>query len=467
MRGSSTVEVDLDSSDESCADADTIRILARHDGRAPESATEPGTFVLHQAAPGENKPFDIEGLRAAAIHRWRLQACKGDTCAVAPFARSQQTETEAEVWYLPTIRSISADGERVIEQNRIGCVDVFQYPEGFDLEGHMGIIYIETGKPRDEMKLVYSLEPGWQTWNGAEFTEPVTIAINSLYGSPWGELSCPWVVPTTDGDNNWLRMYIEIVSTDEGGQAAQTGMIDSVDDIGLDWGIECTDEDGCELCEFEELCDYSDTSGDGSAGILIFDLANYEGVIDGFGHGRFMRNEYDLTTWNPDEDELTFLITLDTQSTCTVGEIGLNDTYRASRDPSTGLWTFDEGEDGCPGAAIVDHHDPSIIHQGTEGFFKGYTIDSTWTGMYVNYSEDGGETWENESLTEIYMVDENDEPDFDAPFDVRCMEDQDHILWNDEGTRREGVVFSARSHDVELGCWPIERNGFVAGVLWN
>jgi hypothetical protein len=47
------------------------------------------------------------------------------------------------------------------------------------------------------------------------------------------------------------------------------------------------------------------------------------------------------------------------------------------------------------------------------------------------------------------------------------MEDQDNFIWNDAGTRREGMVFSARSHDTELGCWPLERAGFAAGELWN
>ena len=455
-RPSSAARLDL-ALEPACAGVENLRLVG-----SPTAGGAARVVPLDAGAPEELR---VAGLVADTAYDWRVEACAEAGCAASPAARQA---TEPEVWFLRGVPAISADGERFVEANRVGCIDVFRYPSGWALADHLGVYFIRTGDGYDDLRFTRTAEAGWQDWNGAALVESTPVARNADLGTGWSVLSCPWAVPVEQDGERRVDLFVEVGATDPdtGESTTRTALLTSVDETGDDLGLTCA-AGGCPGCAPGLPCDFDDASGDGGAGRFVLEPG--EGVA-AWGHGRALFDESADHAWDPDADDLAQLVTAsfteEATAACDLGEARLADVVRVSR-PAGGAWAIDRDEAGCPLVAAEDEHDPSVVAREAPGAWKVYTLDATWSALTVAWSEDGGRTWHDRQPVEILLDDGTGEPDFDGPFDVRCMEDQDHLLWVEDGQRREAMFFSARSHDVEFGCFPPGRNGFVAAELWN
>jgi hypothetical protein len=167
--------------------------------------------------------------------------------------------------------------------------------------------------------------------------------------------------------------------------------MDSTDEEGTDFGLECTTGGGCTDCAYGDFCDYSSTTlaidADGDAG---------DEYIDSAAHGRIMWSYVAEGAVDFTSDSPGMLFTgANDDSECThKGDAGPDDIFRAEWDSSSSAWDIvdDAGSPACPVSLGNgdDQHDPGVTPLPNGEFATFVRLGS---GAYVYYWDPATSTW--------------------------------------------------------------------------
>ncbi len=167
--------------------------------------------------------------------------------------------------------------------------------------------------------------------------------------------------------------------------------VDSTDEEGTDFGLECTTGGGCTNCAYGDYCDYSGATlaidADGDAG---------DEYIDSAAHGRMMWNYVSEGAVDFGSDSPGMLFTGDTDgTTCShMGTEGPDDIFRATWDTSSSSWDIadDGGSPACPVSLgdSDDQHDPGVTPL-PDGEFMTFVRQGS--NAYVHYWDPSTSAW--------------------------------------------------------------------------
>lgn len=375
---------------------------------------------------------------------------------------SDTEETKPEIWVLEDIDDYDTDTDRVVAEDNASASAALFYPNGFPSEGYLGLWW---SVDEDHFNLPSRIEQkvasnsGWQNFNTTSWGSTQTVAQEPAI-DPAGTFenpTHPWVLAMKDGLDYYIQMFFHL-----GPQGQyEVWRIESHDEDGQDFGLDCTDTGGCAVgadeCGYGEPCNWETPDTGEAAEVVVCsdtgDAACF--YIASAGHGRVAHDYVAYGAATPtDEPFMLFTGNTHTQTSaddperCSIGGTTA-DLYQLTYDASGELWSMplDTGT-ACPdGVVMEDVHDPGVIPLPNGAFRVYYQVNldsfevAFWNGTSLEegvpllIAFDDTSTY---GITAGGLYGSGNRPDLGA-----CLENIDTLVFPDPPTVHEGAFFKA------------------------
>jgi len=427
--------------------------------------SSPSAPATPAAAEGCTKVFSQGAMVAEKfVHRayldfnTRIFACDNADCTDIFGDHGDETvsnddddaQTEQEVYILEDITAYS-DGDRTIDDAAANCSAALYYDLGWTYADQLALWWSTDNDGVQEIWYKRSDTAGWRSWNtlvAADWDDEGIVAEGTggsgLYGSP----THPWVAAYDDATTRKIRLFVNTNNDGSAGPPYEIGFVDSVDEWGADFGLECDDGGDCvadgDTCVQYDYCDWEDDDEDSEPAVegpCSNGLDACSNLVRA-GHGRILR-DYIGNGWSINFDTQTPKMiftganddgTSSADGDCSATGTGQDDLYAAVWNNSSELWDVatDSGSPDCPVDESEDRHDPGIIPlPGDE--YKRYAFEGLDT-LHVAYWN--GSTWEDESAVLVHFDDGSGGAG--SAVDPYCFDNPDAIVYHD-GSPVEGM----------------------------
>lgn len=437
-------------------------------GYAPETPDD----ALHCVNAGSETRARLMVYRAEMTHSARVFACADAACSTPYGSMDDESvatdgdlddaasaTTERELWVMPSVTDYT-DTDRVVSDTTSTAAAALIVPKGWTGEGALAVWYgAQSGTATIRFQRADSA--GWADFNSSSttFSSPVDVAVGVNGGV--GNLvhpSHPWVVPETTSRPGYTprRTYRMYVQTDDDGAAPfDVVSVQSVDDVGDDFGLQCNDPAGCSAdgdtcldtyrCAWDEAQAVTELCGDGTSS--CDNLASA-------GQGRFL---YDF---HKDSDgaidfrrEAPLMAFTGKASTgCGASSGGPDDIYVAGWNPRREAWDLDS-TGSCPNEAVEARHDQGAIAL-PNGEFKLY-VKKNNTSYTVVYFD--GTSWGDETAIDIAF-------EGGDTIDQTCLENIYTLSHGNGRARQEGALIRTVPGD---SCFDMSAGGIAFLQLTN
>ena len=447
-----------------------------------------GADLLNGTVSSGATTYQDDMYRSAKDFRYHIVACEDASCTRkygdAPGELVTYKEdydcTERESWTIWDVDTLTVSSwdpgvDWVVEEANASAA--LFYPADFedgssnDIEGMLGLWWSEgCNGHTDCVYYMRADDTGPQHFNEysswTDVTGPVAEETDGNSGD-FTLLSHPWVVAWDDGDQGielWMRRS-------NGTHHNHTVEMESADEQGADFGLECTAGSTCQAdgedCQIGDMCDYEDDSADGyGLGEIAICATGSDACFNlhGARHGRIMwdylsNGPVDFST---DEPWMVFSGNTDNSDCTNPGSTSQPEIYRAEWDSTGGEWVVvDDG--GSPHACPVvqgsnDRHDPGVVPL-PDGSFKMYYKEGMDT-PYVVYWDPVGAEWEDEAEIQVFL---DDGGTTDVSF---CVENMDVVKYDDDWASPNLMFFKADSDTQTSGCFD-DSSGILSAYQDN
>ena len=438
-----------------------------------EDAPETPADALRCVNAGANTRARLMVYRSEMTHAARVFACADAACST-PYGTTDDESiaiaddrddaatatTDRELWVMPSVADYS-DTDRVISDSTATAASALIVPKGWTGEGALAIWY-STQSGTATIRFQRADSAGWADFNNSAttFSSPVDVAVGVSGGA--GNLvhpSHPWVVPETTSRPGYTprRMYRMYIQTDDDGAAPfDVVSVQSVDDVGDDFGLQCNDPAGCSAdgdtcadtyrCAWDEAQAVTELCGDGTSS--CDNLANA-------GQGRFL---YDFHTDSDGAIDFRreaplMAFTGKASASCGGKSSGApDDIYVAAWNPRAEVWDLDTTS-SCPNEAVEARHDQGAIAL-PNGEFKMY-VKKNNTSYSVLYFD--GSSWGDETSIDV-------EFDGGDAIDQECLENIYTLSHGNGRARNEGALIRTTPGDA---CFDMAAGGIAFLQLTN
>ena len=441
--------------------------------RATPDSTSPDCEITVVTKSVTSLPFDF-------VHRSQMQygtsifACENAlcteywggpgcaTCSATNFRTDAYTEKER--WVLEDVYSATApysDSDRVIDEvtgRNPSASAALMYPGGLTYGGQLGIWWSEGSTTGGTPTINYKRaeDTGWQDWNTYTGWEGETTVVEGVAGGSGSlrEPTHPWVVSAGAVESAFVRLFFHTA-----GSIKQIWSLDSTDDVGDAFDVECGDTGGCDLdvdtCAYGDLCDLEDVSADGGEATLEICADTDDAdcfYLDEAAHGRLVTNYVEDPVVEFASEEPSLLFTGQMDSTCSAYS-GESDIMQAWWDAGAQAWDMDV-DGSCPDGTIgEDRHDPGVIPL-PEGEFKVYMQhgagDGADDGGHIEVCYWNGTLWEDCQDVEFAFDDGSSRGVSPNSMGLgtlaeiyECVANIDAIVFIESGTVYEGAFLKA------------------------
>ncbi len=369
-------------------------------------------------------------------------------------------QTVQEMWMLDQIDGYT-DTDRAIDDQYASCSAALIYPTGFDSAGMLGLWW--SSNDHTNPQKIYQRRANtttWEQWNtDGSWVADELVAEGTGSSGRYADPTHPWVAAVDDG-SQYIRLFVQVET-----EPYEIEWIDSVDEDGRDFELECTLEEDCEAdevtCLHEDECDWENDSEDGGdpEEAICADGTSTCDYLSNAAHGRLLW-DYIANGWAIDfsSDEMGMLFTGAPDGT-TCSQLPPPPELGAPDDLYSALWASSSWsvlmDSGCPDAESEDRHDPAmILLPGAE--FKRYAFEGTKTldVAYWNCS-----SWEDESEV-IVVFDDGSETEVDET----CFDNPDTLVYKNGATTIEAMFVHVLD---DPGCFSATTAGVVYATHEN
>ncbi len=344
------------------------------------------------------------GLRLFACQNASCTEFYGDSAGTGATASNDYDDALTErLCFITEGITGDTDTARVLSEADYGSAvlasSALFYPSGWTDADKMLLYWSHKSGGEDVIKARVAGDTGWQEWNTYANWEEVTSGVyDSLVAesktgtsNPFNTVTHPWAVATESGSTKAIQLFVQ--AYDSTGAQSEIYTLDSTDETGLDFGLECTDSGGCSDCAYEDMCDYS------SATLAVdADADAADEWLDNAAHGRIMWDYVAEGAVDYASDSPGLLFTGQVDGT-TCPDLGIppgpDDMYRAEWDSSASAWDVVDGMP-CP-TPMGDgnnQHDPGVTPLPDGEFMAFVKIAEAEARVY--YFDPGTEVWEDD-----------------------------------------------------------------------